>query len=115
MGKGDSKYQKLPQVLISSRGKFGSFLYFTGQGQGAATAGGGERPTCRGRRPTSTPIPPTGVPLAPAVSAAAAAAAKLEPRRAGARQRRADVTRVLTSPAAAASEAGWGSGGAEFE
>lgn len=36
-------------------------------------------------------------------------------RRAGARQRRADVTRVLTSPAAAASEAGWSAGGAEFD
>ena len=35
--------------------------------------------------------------------------------RAVARRRRADVTRALTSPAAAASEAGWGAGGAEFD
>lgn len=35
--------------------------------------------------------------------------------RAGGRARRSDVTRALTSPAAAASEAGLGPGGAEFD
>lgn len=87
-------------------------------------AGGRELSASRGCQHGPTPIPRRG-PTVPNGSRPCLRL-RLRPRllrearvrtggRALARRRRADVKRVLTSPAAAASEAGWGAGGAEFD
>lgn len=57
LGKGNSKYQKLSQVLISSGGKLGRDLDFTGRGYRAAMARGRERSTSRHGQHTPTPTP----------------------------------------------------------
>lgn len=78
------------------------------------SCGGGRQGTRRLRRDADAPAAPARGPATPG-SPGGRRGGGAAGGRGGARRRRADVTRALTSPAAAASKAGWVAGGAEFD